>query len=518
MIELIITSSVLILVVILLRHFLKGKISLRLQYALWALVLVRLLVPVALFDSPISVMNALQPVANIYEEQTSPPVAAAPSALGDPEDVPADVTVEVVPATVTNVYHHVFHWGILAKWVWYAGITAFGLCLLLSNLSFGRKLGKTRKEFQADDCPLPVYTAEALPSPCLFGFFRPAIYITPDVAGDETKLRHVLAHELTHYRHGDHIWSALRALCLALHWYNPLVWLAAALSRRDAELACDESTIKYIGEENRMEYGRTLIGLTCEKRSATDMLCCATTMTDGKNGIKERITLIAKKPRMAAYTLIGVAVIAIIAVGCTFSGASGEDTEIVPLTEEEIADYNEAFEPMLYDEQGNPSVNPLSHFLRVYYDKPENLNLADFLRYYPSDEIVTNEAEFETLKAEENWPFGADMILGDMPVPIHKFSADTVNEVLKEYMGITLDDLSGAGMDELIYLKDYDAYYNFTSDAAFGSFVCTSGEIQGDIIRLYGDNATLTLEKQSDGFLFVSHQRARESTDTETGM
>ena len=46
-------------------------------------------------------------------------------------------------------------------------------------------------------------------------------------------LRHVLAHELTHYAHKDHIWSLLRCLALALHWYNPLVWLAAALSKRD---------------------------------------------------------------------------------------------------------------------------------------------------------------------------------------------------------------------------------------------------------------------------------------------
>jgi hypothetical protein len=164
----------------------------------------------------------------------------------------------------------------------------------------------------------------------LFGVFRPAIYITPDVAEDETKLRYVLAHEQTHCRHGDHIWSALRSLCLTLHWYNPLVWLAAVLSRRDAELACDESTIKRIGEVNRMEYGRVLIGLTCEKRKTTDLLCCATTMIDGKNGIRERITFIAKKPKTLVPAFIAVLLAMLIAVGCTFTGAKN-DANIVPL-------------------------------------------------------------------------------------------------------------------------------------------------------------------------------------------
>lgn len=299
MTELIITSSVLILVVISLRHFMKGKISLRLQYALWALALLRLLVPVNLFESPISVMNAVR--AAKFSREASVASAPAPtlsSAYGDMEAeniaVPGGVEQNVTDS-VTNVTHHVFRWELLARWVWYIGIGIAGLVLLLSNLSFSRKLRRTRKAHEADDCKLRVYTVDALPSSCLFGLFRPVIYITPDVAGDEMKLRHVLAHELTHYRHGDHIWSVLRGLCLTVHWYNPLVWLAAALSRRDAELACDESTIKSIGEADRMEYGRTLIGLTCDKHKAMDLLCCATTMTDGKNGIKERITLIAKK-------------------------------------------------------------------------------------------------------------------------------------------------------------------------------------------------------------------------------
>ena len=114
-------------------------------------------------------------------------------------------------------------------------------------------------------------------------------------------------------------------MCLAVHWYNPLVWCAAILSRSDAELACDEATIRRLGESERAEYGRTLLRLTCEKRSA--IVNIATTMTGSGRSIRERIALIVKKPKMAVYTLIAVILIAAIAVGCTFTGAKNDNTE-----------------------------------------------------------------------------------------------------------------------------------------------------------------------------------------------
>jgi hypothetical protein len=395
------------------------------------------------------------------------------------------------------------------KPVWITGIAAVGLCLVFCNLGFGRKLRRTRKRLQADNCKLTVYEVEALTSPCLFGLLRPAIYITPDVARDEKKLRHVLAHEMTHYRHRDHIWSALRGLCLAIHWYNPLVWLASVLSRRDSELACDEGTVKHIGEKSRMEYGRTLIALTCEKRKAMDLLCCATTMTDGKKGIKERITLIAKKPKTLLSVLIAVLLVVAVAVGCTFTGANDKEevpeSGIIPLTEEEVEQVNKAFEPLLFDDDGNNTgVNPISHFFKCYYVRPEDINLAEFLRYFPS-ETVTDEAELNAIKADKNFPFGAEAALN---VPVHKITAESVNEMLQRYTGITLDDLSGIGAEDLLYLEEYDAYYNFTSDFAAGTFRCTHGEREGDIVRLfYNDQILLTLKKQGNDYLIVSHQK-----------
>lgn len=339
MTEWIITSCVLILVVIILRTVLKGKISLRLQYALWALVLVRLLIPGSLFSSAVSVMNAVGERPSVPTEIT---VADPPGRWEYPG-------VELAPTITQTVDEqgNVHYTEDLEKWeqdkeaawqeykeehteyvtlpvadilrtVWYAGMAVMALWLVIGNLRFRLRITRSREVIKF--APPAVYVTEDIETPCLFGLFQPAVYVTPDVAEDKTALSHVLAHEETHYHHKDHIWALLRCVCLVLHWYNPLVWLAAALSRRDSELACDEGAIRRLGEEQRAAYGRTLIGLTCT--GVGGLLRTATTMTGSKKSIKERIVLIAKKPKMKLYTLIAVILIAVIAAGCTFTGQS----------------------------------------------------------------------------------------------------------------------------------------------------------------------------------------------------
>jgi len=321
--ELIISSSVLIIVVVAICHFFKGKISLRLQYALWALVLIRLLVPLNLISSPLSVMNAFENASSTVvnsatkglEKPKPDSSKASETSKNNSNDATGTITQAKGQASQSD-------WIQIAEIIWCCGsITVFAI-LLFCNISFARKLKKTRKIISVENCDLPVYLVDTLPSPCIYGIFRTAIYITPITFKDETKLHHVLEHELTHYRHGDHIWSVLRGLCLTLYWFNPLVWLAAVLSKQDAELACDEDTIKRIGEESRIEYGRTLIGLTTNNSSAMDLICCATTMTSYKKGVKERIMLISKKPKMVISTLVAVILISALTVGCTFTGAT----------------------------------------------------------------------------------------------------------------------------------------------------------------------------------------------------
>ncbi len=339
MIEWSVSSAALLAVLIALRQILKGKISLRLQYALWVLALLRLLIPFSFGSTAFSVQNALpqQQMRDLpyTAESTYFAYRSQETLTTETEsrtfDLPRQWTefhtnrAELEQSGEKwslSTYAEVITLKDLALMIWIIGMAAVALCLLGSNLRFGIRLRRSRKLLTNGEA-LPVYLTGEADTPCLFGLFRPAIYVTPEAAEDPARLRHVIEHELTHYRHGDQYWSLLRGVCLILHWYDPLAWWAAFLSRRDGELACDEATIRRLGEGERAAYGRTLIDMTCHKRPA--LLVTATTMTGGKGGIRERIRLIAKKPRTAAAALIALLLIAAVAVGCTFTGAKKQE-------------------------------------------------------------------------------------------------------------------------------------------------------------------------------------------------
>lgn len=338
MLEWIASSCALILVVLLLRRLLRGRIGPGLQYALWLLVLVRLLLPVSFGAARVSVQNLVRDADEraasqvvTYVNQTAPdPVPSEPapaqSATAQPQYTQSAAAPQSQPeAQLTETARPVTLLDIL-RCAWYAGMAAMALWLIATNLAFRARLAKRARRIEYPGCKLPLYITEAVETPCLFGVLRPAIYLTPEAASEPVTLAHSVEHELTHYRHGDHIWALLRCLCLVLHWYNPLVWLAAALSRRDAELACDEATIRRLGENERAAYGRTLIRISCERRAT--LLRTATTMNCGKRGLRERIALIAKRPKTAAYALVILILAAVAVTGCTFTGAQAGEPDL----------------------------------------------------------------------------------------------------------------------------------------------------------------------------------------------
>ena len=305
MIEWIITSSLLILLLALLRRLLKGRLSPLLQYALWGIVLLRLLIPFSLFESSFSVMNVLGTLRSVEIVQTAeeldsyedivhgvhPPLSAESGVdlesdpgpvyayhYGDSDhDFPTTVLTDATGSEFRQLERVIKARDVLIP-IWLVGMAAVLVIFLWSNLRFAARLRRSRGEKLGDSLSvIPVYVSGAVETPCLFGFFSPTIYVTADCKNSEAVLRHVVAHESTHYRHGDNVWSILRCLTLALHWYNPLVWWAAVMSKRDAELACDAGALHRLGEGERTDYGRTLIGLTCAHGEFGSLALTATT-------------------------------------------------------------------------------------------------------------------------------------------------------------------------------------------------------------------------------------------------
>lgn len=337
-----ITSSLLICVVLILRALLGHKISRRLQYGLWLVVLVRLLLPVNLPALQFSVLSAAQPVQERVESQLEDrafylqPIEREPSA-NYPQTAqaePGQLMPGTVPAsgysvlsedgeTVTR-YAGRLSAGALLTMVWKTGMAVVGLWFLISNLFFWRKLCKCRLPYSISGVRRQVWLCEDLASPCLFGVFHPAIYLNPAAAASEQGLRHVLAHEETHARHLDHIWSLLRCVCLTVYWFDPLVWAAAYFSRCDCELACDEAAVKVLGESNRLDYGRTLLSLVPVKSSAGSLLRTATTMHGTKRQLANRLRRIAANQKTMAGAFCVVAAALVAATLLTFTGARKE--------------------------------------------------------------------------------------------------------------------------------------------------------------------------------------------------
>ena len=357
MIEWVVSSCILILAVIALRYLLRGKISLRLQYALWLLVLARLLIPVSFGSTDISVMSVVEKAPAVQAVESVRDVdtiwqADNGSVQGLPAGAAADNTpLQIAPrATSDDQFSRMSSALTLRKIllpVWWGGAAVTLLVFLTANLCFAARLRKSSRPLIVEGASLPVYVARERAVPCLFGLFRPAVYVTPEAAEDDTLLRHTVAHETTHFRQGDHVWALLRTVCLALHWWNPLVWWAAKLSRQDGELACDEATIRALGEGERAAYGRTLIRMACG-RGASPLLT-ATTMDGGKTSLHERIVLLAKKPRTAALAAIALVLAAALCVGCTFTGAKKNEVSadlgpiaamMAELTVDDVADWD----------------------------------------------------------------------------------------------------------------------------------------------------------------------------------
>ncbi len=350
----ILSSSVLILAVLAIRALFGRKLRPGLRYALWALVLVRLLVPGSFWQSPVSVESAasgaglvreLSALENVESLTLSPDGrltgtlredAPSPAAPAQPDNAPGrtggtasgDKQRVTIAENVTQREYTRMNRTLTvrraAQIVWVTGCVAVLTLFVLTNITFYVNLHRRRRRLDAD-CPVRVYEVEGLSSSCLF---LNAVYVNAEAAEDELKLRHVLAHELSHRRHLDGLWTLLRCAALTVHWFNPLVWLAASASRQDSELFADAGALRRLGDGERELYGQTLIRLSVHAPRSVSPLCAATAMSGGKKALRQRVELIARSPRATVAVLLAVAFIAGIAVGCTFAGAVSEEPAV----------------------------------------------------------------------------------------------------------------------------------------------------------------------------------------------
>lgn len=401
--EILITSSVLILVLAALRYALRGRISLRLQYALWLLVALRLLVPIQFGQFQFSVSNLAsrsdtfqqiqqrQLVGPSYEEARAQVTAEYNSAA----NAPALSEAALEQAAQSRMTGPTV--GQLLQGIWLFGMAAMGLWFAMVNLTFCNRARRNAQPVAISGCPIPVFVSSDIPSPCLVGFFQPRIYLTPASLENSSRLRHVLSHELTHLRHRDTWWSVLRCVCLCVYWFNPLVWWAAVLSRRDCELACDEGALTRLGESERFAYGHTLLDMVAQTVTPSAFLQTATTMTENKKQLKERVCFIVKKPKTVAVTILCLTLVLTLAVGCTFSGSVNPEKTNPPTTnttEPSDAATDTPTEPTASQPVNPPAASTL-HIGTNAVPKDLKLQLPETLDDREDYSILINTSDFE---------------------------------------------------------------------------------------------------------------------------
>ena len=294
-INLSIAGGWMILAVLLLRLFLRRAPS-WIRCILWAMVGLRLLIPFTL-TSPLSIAPKAYTIPLNISAQ---PVPAVDSGISLVDDTVNSLLSSAAPV-VEDSANPLQIWLFVACIVWLAGVSAMGAYWLAAYLKLRRKT-RARLPWRKR-----IWLCDGIASPFILGLARPQIYMPSTMDRHAREL--ALGHELAHLARKDHWWKALGFFLLAVHWFNPLVWVAWVAFSRDLELACDARVVKGMNLSERKAYASVLL-----EWSVTGI---STVLAFGENGIKSRIRLILQRKKPAAW-ITAAAVFTCLAVAVCF--------------------------------------------------------------------------------------------------------------------------------------------------------------------------------------------------------
>ena len=278
------------------------------NYILWALVAIRLICPFTI-ESVLSLVPSAEVVPTEIMYSRTPEVETGIDAVDTVINpvitgsmAPAEIGLSINPMQVAMF---------IASAVWMIGIAGM---LLYMGISYLMLRWKVRASMHLQE---NVWICDAIDSPFILGMINPRIYLHSDI--EEGQIPYIVAHEKEHLKYRDYLWKPLGFIVLAVHWFNPLVWLSYICMCRDMELACDERVIRSMNVNEKKMYSNVLLACSAKRRVVS-----ACPVAFGEVGIKQRIKSVVnyKKP---AFWIICVAFVVCVVVGvCFLTNPKGE--------------------------------------------------------------------------------------------------------------------------------------------------------------------------------------------------
>lgn len=373
LINVVITSSIIIVVVMILRKLFGSRVKSGAICVLWALVAIRLLIPVQLFGNVVNVADYLtENVINIQGRDITTEVQVKSDSVSDSQtgddsqagngvypagrvqsgsgthsdgnlqaanNAKADGNIQIGSSAMSDNnaqtgsyvrstshvqsddYVKIVNY---MRVIWLIGLVVMFAVVVVSNLIFTGRLMSSRK-LTGKRGKINIYNTDAVDSACLYGGVRPAVYVN-NKAGDN---EFIISHELTHYRHRDNWWALVRMLCVCIYWFNPLVWMAAHFHKEDCELFCDEAVIRNCSASERQKYGEVLLNAAARHSGRLSDIYLLSGASSGYHELKKRIERIAdnkKTYKSAAFVLVIIVVaVTVLAFGGGSVKGSSED-------------------------------------------------------------------------------------------------------------------------------------------------------------------------------------------------
>ena len=312
-----VVSSLLILLIFILRFVFKDKINAKLQYALWIIVAVRLLIPFD-FQWTLETKDTL-PQTHILES-----ISENKADLREKNEKEFEVTNN---ETNKDIYHSSInntatesttHLSIISNILfitWIIGIVCMLVLFGIHNVSFHKRVKRTLMSYKISDNSynkaakmiglkhtIPVCFSPSLNSPCIIGIFHPVIVLTESIIYDVEKTKLALLHEMVHYKQKDNFFRLLGYILCAFYWFNPLVWLAAETARNDAELSCDTRVVQKLNNSEHFNYCMMLLSINGNKNQIV------AAMSTGGRKMKKRIDMILKPPQKQIITIVAATI------------------------------------------------------------------------------------------------------------------------------------------------------------------------------------------------------------------